>query len=210
MRNDQIFVLMLVILLPMSGCFDGAVGDAEGTDDSSLGTTVVNNYYNNTTVVQNGNTNYEFISFSINRTGNSWGANEMTFGSQTIGTVEVGTFNTSSGTIIEVISASALFSDNQDWRQFEQIGLTSTCNGINQSHNIRTDNSGTPSTVNVIPLRGTLSADCEFTILVSWYGDGFEDNEDPLFTDDSNQLTIEIGFQVFSATPSAIGWAWPR
>ena len=25
MRKDQIFVLMLVILLPMSGCFDGAM-----------------------------------------------------------------------------------------------------------------------------------------------------------------------------------------
>ena len=35
MRKDQIFVLMLVILLPMTGCFDGAVGDAEGTDDAS-------------------------------------------------------------------------------------------------------------------------------------------------------------------------------
>ena len=35
MRNDQIFVLLLVILLPMSGCFDGAVGDAEGTDDAT-------------------------------------------------------------------------------------------------------------------------------------------------------------------------------
>ena len=34
MRNDQIFVLLLVILLPMSGCFSGAVGDAEGSDDS--------------------------------------------------------------------------------------------------------------------------------------------------------------------------------
>ena len=37
MRNDQIFVLLLVILLPMSGCFDGAVGDAEGTDDATEG-----------------------------------------------------------------------------------------------------------------------------------------------------------------------------
>ena len=37
MRNDQIFVLLLVILLPMSGCFDGAVGDAEGTDDAADG-----------------------------------------------------------------------------------------------------------------------------------------------------------------------------
>ena len=43
MRNDQIFVLLLVVLLPLSGCFDGAVGDAEGTDDES---TVINNYYN--------------------------------------------------------------------------------------------------------------------------------------------------------------------
>ena len=53
MRNDQIFVLLLVILLPLSGCFDGAVGDAEGTDDASSGTTIVNNYYNNTTVSSN-------------------------------------------------------------------------------------------------------------------------------------------------------------
>lgn len=52
MRNDQIFVLLLVILLPMSGCFDGAVGDAEGTDDATSGTTVINNYYNNTTGIQ--------------------------------------------------------------------------------------------------------------------------------------------------------------
>ena len=39
MRNDQIFVLLLVILLPMSGCFDGAVGDAEaeeGTEENTL------------------------------------------------------------------------------------------------------------------------------------------------------------------------------
>jgi len=36
MRNDQIFVLMLVVLLPMSGCFDGGgVGEAEGAQDSS-------------------------------------------------------------------------------------------------------------------------------------------------------------------------------
>ena len=39
MRNDQIFVLLLVILLPMSGCFNGAVGDAEaeeGTEENTL------------------------------------------------------------------------------------------------------------------------------------------------------------------------------
>ena len=35
MRNDQIFVLLLVVLLPLSGCFDGGgVGEAEGAHDS--------------------------------------------------------------------------------------------------------------------------------------------------------------------------------
>jgi hypothetical protein len=46
MKTDRIFVLLLVVMLPMSGCFDDAVGDAEGTDDSTSGTTVINNYYN--------------------------------------------------------------------------------------------------------------------------------------------------------------------
>jgi hypothetical protein len=56
MRNDQIFVLLLVVLLPLSGCFDGGgVGEAEGAQDSdeTSGTTVVNHYYNNTTTSQN-------------------------------------------------------------------------------------------------------------------------------------------------------------
>ena len=46
MKTDRIFVLLLVVMLPMSGCFDDAVGDAEGTDDANAGTTVINNYYN--------------------------------------------------------------------------------------------------------------------------------------------------------------------
>ena len=60
MKNDRIFVLLLVAILPMSGCFDDAVGDAEAADDTDEGTTVnhynnttiVNNYYNNTTTIQ--------------------------------------------------------------------------------------------------------------------------------------------------------------
>ena len=35
MRNDQIFVLLLVVLLPMSGCFSGGVGDAQGSQDAA-------------------------------------------------------------------------------------------------------------------------------------------------------------------------------
>ncbi|MFL2968347.1 MAG: hypothetical protein ACJZ6A_04270 [Candidatus Poseidoniaceae archaeon] len=48
MKTDRIFVLLLVVMLPMSGCFGDAVGDAEGAEDNS-GTTVI--HYNNTTVI---------------------------------------------------------------------------------------------------------------------------------------------------------------
>ena len=33
MRNDQIFVLLLLLLLPMTGCFGDIVGDAQADDD---------------------------------------------------------------------------------------------------------------------------------------------------------------------------------
>ena len=50
MRKDQIFVLLLIVLLPLSGCMDGAIGDADAQDSTEGDTTVVNNYYyNNTT-----------------------------------------------------------------------------------------------------------------------------------------------------------------
>jgi hypothetical protein len=55
MKTDRVFVLLLVVLLPLSGCFDGSTtGDAEGADaaDDAPSTTIVNNYYNNTTVVE--------------------------------------------------------------------------------------------------------------------------------------------------------------
>ena len=35
MRNDQIFVLLLIFLLPMTGCFGGVVGDSEADNDDS-------------------------------------------------------------------------------------------------------------------------------------------------------------------------------
>jgi len=47
MRNDQIFVLLLVVLLPMSGCFGDSVEDAEGSEADATNT-LVYNYYNST------------------------------------------------------------------------------------------------------------------------------------------------------------------
>jgi hypothetical protein len=47
MTTDKLFILLLVILLPLTGCLDIAdTAEAEESDDE---TTIVNNYYNNTT-----------------------------------------------------------------------------------------------------------------------------------------------------------------
>ena len=52
MRSDQVFVLLLIILIPLTGCFENGIGDADAQDATGdNGTTVINNYYNNTSNV---------------------------------------------------------------------------------------------------------------------------------------------------------------
>ena len=48
MTTDRLFVILLVMLIPMTGCF-GAVGDADAEDNDDETTIVNNYYYNNTT-----------------------------------------------------------------------------------------------------------------------------------------------------------------
>lgn len=47
MTTDKLFVLLLVILLPLTGCLD--IADNAEAEESNDETTIVNNYYNNTT-----------------------------------------------------------------------------------------------------------------------------------------------------------------
>ena len=53
MKPDKVFILLLVILLPLTGCIDVSDNaDAQDSSDSEESeTTVINNYYNNTTTV---------------------------------------------------------------------------------------------------------------------------------------------------------------
>lgn len=55
MKTDKLFVLLLVMLLPLTGCID--VSDNANADDSTESEeegimTVINHYYNNTTTIQ--------------------------------------------------------------------------------------------------------------------------------------------------------------
>ena len=91
MKTDRIFVLLLVVMLPMSGCFDDAVGDAEGAEDS--GTTV--NYHNNTTVI-----NHHYHNNTTNIIQDSPTPQVLYVANGTTGYI-----NTSSGQIVEVLDA---------------------------------------------------------------------------------------------------------
>ena len=49
MTTDKVFILLLVIMLPLTGCLD--VTDTAEAEESEEETTIVNNYYNNTTTI---------------------------------------------------------------------------------------------------------------------------------------------------------------
>ena len=46
MTTDRLFVILLVMLIPMTGCF-GAIDNADAEDNDENETTIVNNYYYN-------------------------------------------------------------------------------------------------------------------------------------------------------------------
>jgi hypothetical protein len=49
MTTDKVFILLLVIMLPLTGCLD--MTDNAEAEDSDEENTIINNYYNNTTTV---------------------------------------------------------------------------------------------------------------------------------------------------------------
>ena len=113
---------MLVILLPLTGCID--VSDNADAQDASNSeeteTTVINNYYNNTTVVQN--VGLEVITHYIPPNGNL----TLSFD---------GTYTYKIESIIRNQSASnvvpGIASGNQ-WRSDLALGgINMTCNGTN-------------------------------------------------------------------------------
>jgi hypothetical protein len=55
--SKNLYVFMLGALIVFSGCFGTGTTDGEGDADTA-GTTVINNYYNNTTVIEEGVTHW--------------------------------------------------------------------------------------------------------------------------------------------------------
>jgi hypothetical protein len=77
MKTDRVFVLLLVVLLPLTGCFDDAVGEADAQEDTSSGTTVINNYYNNTTQTTTQQPTYYSSGGIVNKSWDEYGVNTL-------------------------------------------------------------------------------------------------------------------------------------
>ena len=61
MTTDRLFVILLVMLIPMTGCF-GAIDNADAEDNDENETTIVNNYYYNNTTSTTTEQNIEYFS----------------------------------------------------------------------------------------------------------------------------------------------------
>jgi len=162
MKTDRVFVLLLVVLLPLSGCFDGSTtGDAEGADaaDDAPSTTIVNNYYNNTTVVNSSSAVvYKYLIFDTELENGQW-PNTINPNNGNSEHVLLGSFNTTGGTLYSIVYTAQTCETTNGWNSYQEcyIAIKSTCGDVifaNQYYG------GAVSETTAIMLRGTVANNC--------------------------------------------------
>ena len=153
MRKDQIFVLMLVILLPLTGCI-GGIGDVDADNNSDTENAIVNNYFNNSTTLNESPPDYRFMVFDTELEGGEWDSTRMR------GTAEIviiGSFNTTSENMYSVVYMSSTCEDLNVWySSYCGISIESTCD-------VKVYPSGYyngASTTNHLMLKGTVGSNC--------------------------------------------------
>ena len=177
MRNDQIFVLLLVILLPMSGCFDGGgIGTAEADSESEN---------NDTTEVF---TSYSSISPQNMRVGD--GGNYGTIIWEYLFSI-----NTTSNEGLEIISVSSAVNgyyhenydnSNRTRTTFGQLYVISNC----ESGHVWNNTALTSTSSNLNRFLPTVGDICQHDIFVSATHTG--DDPNTTITDVQTSLTWKI------------------
>ena len=192
MRNDQIFVLLLVVLLPLSGCFDaGGIGEAEGAEESSP--TVVNNYYNNTTISNSSSEiEYKYLVFDTELENGQW---PTTIDPNNASTVHVmlGTFNTTGGNLYSVIYSAPTCETTSGWTSVAEcyVAIKSTCGDIIYANQYF--GAGASETTSFM-LKGPIGNNCLHEVY-SYY------STSTLFEINTIRLHYELGLKEISATP---------
>ena len=194
MKTDRVFVLLLVVLLPLSGCFDGSVGDADATDDSSENTPSASAV-----------PEYKSLILDIDR--NNTTSTEV---GEYTNYLTIGTFNTSQNTIVEMVygSISGFDSETGLWGA-TKTGLSgvyfeSNCGGFTYSTVL---NEASVSTQSIVQLDGTIGSDCLIEVNLLVY-DGyaeFDDSENEynsiFVTTTTTEFHVEFAMMIFTATP---------
>ena len=158
MKNDRIFILLLVILLPLTGCLD-AVGEVDADSEENSGSSTVNNYYNNTTIELDGPI-YEYLTFEVAKT-NGNGSWERTYARNPEFIVPLlGTFNTSAGNLYAVVShaSSCYYDENRGWINGCNTYLDAVCGNHKFQYMISSASSYSRNSEQLI--RGTIGNDC--------------------------------------------------
>jgi hypothetical protein len=194
MKTDRVFVLLLVVLLPLSGCFDGSVGDADAADDSSESTPSASAI-----------PEYKSLILDIDR--NNTTSTEV---GEYTNYLTIGTFNTSQNTIVEMVygSISGLDSETGLWGA-TKMGLSgvyfeSNCGGFTYSTVL---NEASVSTQSIVQLDGTIGSDCliEVNLLVydaySEFSTAENNYDSSHTTTTTTEFHVEFAMMIFTATP---------
>ena len=143
MKNDKIFVLLLVILLPLTGCID-AVGEVDADSESDSDSIEYS-------------PNFEYLTFSAEKTNDSW--DRIYEPSSEVSYPLLGTFNTSPGNLYAIISFTTIC-------HYQDDGWKDTCSAIvdticgEKIYRYSASTSSTPTRNNEQILEGTLGGDC--------------------------------------------------
>ena len=165
MRKNHIFVLLIILLLPMSGCVDGTVGNAEGEGAS----TNLINYYNNSTVINN--YDYQYLVFDERIQNGSWN-NSSNFGNQNE-YVLLGEFNTSANHLFSMIYSSSTCESSSGWNSGQVCGIMifSTCGDVYYTWQVLSTSLSETSTQMI---KGTVDSNCSHSIYttnpISYFG----------------------------------------
>jgi hypothetical protein len=195
MRKDQIFVLLLIVILPLSGCVDGAIGDADAQDSTeSNGTNIVNNYYNNTTL-SNNQFDYKYLSFDEELENGNWNNTINPWSHQPQSSyVLMGSFNTTGGSLFSVIYSANACEQTSGWTSSTndcRFAIQSTCGDVVIPYQYFP--SITSETTSYM-LSGTAASNCTHTVYSGTSIDQLDSN-------DYIRLHYEIGFKQIPISP---------
>jgi len=195
MRKDQIFVLLLIVILPLSGCVDGTIGDTEAQDATEENsTTVVNNYYYNNTTTMNSSSQieYKYLVFDTELENGQW-PNTTNPNNGNYDHVLLGSFNTTGGMMYSVVYTAHTCETTNGWNSVSEcfVRVKSTCGDVvfaNLYYGAEL------SETTAIMLRGTVANNCVHEVY-SYY------NEDTLSSINAIRIHFEIGLKEIPATP---------